>query len=174
MRIPRFSSLPQSLRTYRELIHDGVIMSSADNDKVIVTLKGYVTGDIQLCIGPQPGTENPDWLTEGAADEAGKEALRLFRIKFESLRVLPLFLIFILNIGGIYGYYQLSGYYLKSFLPADISGIFNPGNLPYVIIPLVSIYFRRHIGGFILKIGIEFMFRFHSLKNLIKGRKKPE
>ncbi len=174
MKIPRISSLPRSLRTYRELIHDGVIRSSADNEKIIVNLKGYITGDIQLCIGPKDGLQNPDWLVDGDLQGVGNEALRLFRIKFESLRVLPLFLIFLLNSGGLLAYYRFI--YLKSEAHSAIldSLNLNPDlqHLLILIIPALSIRFSQRLGSLILKAGIEVMYWIQKLQNHIKDRKK--
>lgn len=172
MKIPLIGLLPQSFRAYRELFRQGAIMSSARDEDVEVTLKGYITGDVQISIVQRKGELNPDALSVTNLQGVGGEAVARFRSKFISLQALPLLLIFMINSGGLYLYYNLFYQQLKSDLPAGIPELLNPENLPYLILPALSFFFRRHIGSFIIKSIVWVLSRIKGLYNRLTAKEQ--
>ncbi|MBK6963279.1 MAG: hypothetical protein IPH20_04885 [Bacteroidales bacterium] len=174
MKIPLIGILPQSILAFWELISQGAIMSSAKDDDVQVTLKGYITGDIQVFIIQRKGKLNEDLLAQTNLQGIGEEATAMFRSKFFSLKALPIFLLFLLNSGGLYAYYHYIYQQIRIQLPFIEPGNVNP-DLPHLLIlifPLVSVFFNQSIGNLVLKSLIEVISWFQSLGNFITGRKK--
>lgn len=174
MKIPLIGLLPQSFLAYWELIGHGAIMSSAKDDEVEVTLKGYITGDVQVCIIQKKGKLNVDLLAQTNLQGVGEEATAIFRSKFISLKALPIFLIFLFNSGGLYAYYHYLYQQIKNHIPLIDTGSLN-SDLPHLlilIVPVLSVIFRRSIGSLILKIGIEVVYWFKNLYNHISSKKK--
>jgi len=170
MKIPLIGPLLQSIRSYRELLNSGAILSSADDGQIAVNLKGYISGDIQVCIVTKQGKQIHGLLADESLQRAGLKAMKVFRYKFASLKALPYFLISVINVAALSAYHLLIIQQIQSRTQTGLAEYLEPGNLPFLIIPLLSILFRKRIGGWILNIVFQSGFRAISLIKFLKVR----
>jgi hypothetical protein len=137
-------------------MHSGEITSIAEGENVCVDIRGNICGDILVFISPkntmaEGGNVKDFVLSDPKLGEQTKLAFSNFRLKLHGLILLPISLIWIINISistlFIRRYYEIIH---TSVVPNDMmNGIFHI--LPVIILTTITALYGKDLGFKILK-----------------------
>jgi hypothetical protein len=147
---------------YRELIRTGELKSSAEGEKVLITIQGSISGDILIFISPKSASAITEGTTEliiadrGLAQQS-RVALQIFRQKFNGLAFLPKSLVWIANI--TFSSVFINRFYIQiieAFAQNNIkAGIWY--SLPVALLMATSAFFAKDIGFMLMRPFIKVM-----------------
>jgi hypothetical protein len=146
----------KAFSAYRELMHSGEITSIAEGENICVDLRGNICGDILVFISPKnkiaEGENVVDFvLSDPKLEEQTKIAFSNFRLKLHGLILLPISLIWIINI-------SISSLFIRRYYEIIHTSVAQNGLmngiihiLPVLILTAITALYGKDLGFKILK-----------------------
>jgi hypothetical protein len=152
--ITKFS---QAFSAYKELIETGGIQCTAEGEKVSIDIKGNLTGDLLVFIGPAYNTASPATdintllSSDSELEQLRKLVFKSLKQKYKGLSLLPESLVWIINIGLTALYISINSHRIYNLLAGetDLSGILLI--LPLVFFTAVTLFLGKAIGFKVMK-----------------------
>jgi len=167
-------------RSYKELILNGEIQSKTEGEFLFVDIRGNVTGDMLVFVGPKSpiAFTEPDILHLISIDKdlemLSKEAFESLRQKFKGLTLLPVVLVWLFGIGLSIPYVFWKYEHICAVITGEniLTGIWSL--LPLIILVVTSYILSGTIGFSLLKYVISIVMWLFRMVRLIRNRKVKE
>jgi len=170
----------RAFKTYRELIKTGEIRSMAEGEYIFLEVRGNISGDILVFIGPhdKSTTAGVDVMelinSDTRLEEQRKVAFKSLQEKFDGLTSLPesFVRLFIIGIIILYVWWQsdsLIGLFTGKVNLAEILSLF-----PLIVVSLIKSFLVRTVGFSLLKPILTILIWSAKLIRMIRNRKVKE
>lgn len=147
----------QAFRAYNELVQTGGIKCTAEGENVLLELKGNLTGDLLLFIGPKNNTVTSGGniyeliQSDTRLEQQSNLVFESMKQKYNGLSLLPESLVWILNIGISSSYVYINSSRISGLFAGEIGMKEILAILPVAVITAISPFLSKAFGFKVMK-----------------------
>lgn len=137
---------------YKEFIKTGGVQCTAEGDFVLLDVRGNLTGDILLFIGPKNKTVSDATdiyeliRTDTALTQQHKAVLKSLSQKYKGISLLPKSLVWIIDTVILAVYADINSNYIREALAGGFNLKAILVLLPLVLIPIITPFLGKALG----------------------------